>query len=80
MPEAKLGGYIGKIRDGDRIVVDSETGELTVQVDPTELEAREPVTFADPPPTEYGFGRELFAVFRHNAAPAEEGAGPVLHG
>ncbi|MES1955789.1 phosphogluconate dehydratase [Salinisphaera hydrothermalis] len=79
-PEAKLGGMIGKIRDGDIIVVDGDTGELSVQVDQAELEARENVSFADPPPTEYGFGRELFALFRHNAAPAEEGAGPVLNG
>ncbi|HET7315271.1 phosphogluconate dehydratase [Salinisphaera sp.] len=79
-PEAKLGGAIGKIRDGDMMRVDSETGELSVRVDQAELDAREEIVFAEPPPTEYGFGRELFALFRHNAAPAEEGAGPVLYG
>lgn len=79
-PEARLGGYLGRIRDGDLIVVDSETGVLSAQVDQAELDARDEGTFADPPPTEYGFGRELFAVFRQNAAPAEQGAGPVRHG
>lgn len=79
-PEAKLGGLIAKVRDGDMMVIDCNTGELSVRVDQAEFEAREPVIFEDAPPTEYGFGRELFSLFRHHAAPAEEGAGPVIDG
>lgn len=77
-PEAKLGGTIGKLRDGDMIVVDSNSGELTVDLTQAELDARELIVFDDAPPTEYGFGRELFSLFRNHAAPAEEGAGPLL--
>ena len=79
-PEAKLGGMIGRIRDGDIVVVDANTGELSVQVDNDELAAREAITFPDEPSAEYGLGREMFALFRANALPAEEGAGPALHG
>ncbi|MDA3920730.1 MAG: phosphogluconate dehydratase [Salinisphaera sp.] len=77
-PEAKLGGTIGKIRDGDRVIVDSDSGELIVDVPQAELDARELIVFDDAPTTEYGLGRELFSLFRNNAAPAEEGAGPLL--
>lgn len=79
-PEAKLGGAIGKIRDGDTVIVDSDAGTLTVDVAQDELDARESIQFDDAPPTEYGFGRELFTLFRNNAGPAEQGAGPVIDG
>ena len=79
-PEAKLGGMIGRIRDGDIVVVDADTGELSVQVDDAELAEREAIEFPDEPSAEYGLGREMFALFRNNALPAEEGAGPALHG
>ncbi|RJS93103.1 phosphogluconate dehydratase [Salinisphaera sp. Q1T1-3] len=79
-PESKLGGAIGKIRDGDHIVVDCMTGELSVAVADDELEARGCIEFDDAPSAEHGLGRELFALFRNNALPAEEGAGPALHG
>ena len=77
-PEARLGGPIGRIRDGDMIALDSDAGELRVEVDDAELEAREPTTFDDKPETEFGFGRELFAVFRRNVGSAEEGACALL--
>ena len=47
-------------------------------VDDAELEAREPTVFDDEPETEFGFGRELFAVFRRNVGSAEEGACALL--
>lgn len=74
-PEAKLGGYIGKIRDGDRMIVDCDKGELTLAVDEEELERREPAIPSQLPSAEFGMGREMFAMFRANAAPAEQGAG-----
>ncbi len=39
-PEAAVGGPIGLVRDGDRITIDAETGELSVAVSEAELEAR----------------------------------------
>ena len=44
------------------------------------LAEREAIAFPDEPSAEYGLGREMFALFRNNALPAEEGAGPALHG
>ncbi|MFC3609619.1 phosphogluconate dehydratase [Stutzerimonas tarimensis] len=71
-PEALDGGVIAKVRDGDVIRVDSETGELTVRVAADELARREP---ASPPPGQgIGYGRELFAFMRHSFSSAELGA------
>src|SRR5690606_5837920 len=39
-PEAAAGGAIGLVRDGDRIVIDAETGEITLQVSDEELATR----------------------------------------
>lgn len=39
-PEAADGGLIGLIEDGDRIVIDVNTEELTLKVDEEELERR----------------------------------------
>lgn len=72
-PEAKDGGPIAKIRDGDMIRLDAVTGTLEVLVPADELDAREPAT-ADLSQNEWGIGRELFARLRDNAGPADEGA------
>jgi phosphogluconate dehydratase len=72
-PEAAAGGPIAKIRDGDIITLNAETGELTVAVSDAELASREPI-----PPSnglqEYGYGRELFSAFRQLVSSAETGA------
>ncbi len=72
-PEAKDGGAIGRIRDGDMIRLDGELGELRVLVDEAEFAAREIAT-ADLSHNEHGLGRELFAVFRNAVGRADEGA------
>jgi phosphogluconate dehydratase len=72
-PEAKDGGPIAKIRDGDMIRLDAVEGTLEVLVPAAEFEAREPVE-ADLSANEWGIGRELFARLRENAGPADEGA------
>ena len=73
-PEAAAGGAIGKVRDGDMVRLDAVTGTLEVLVDPATFAARE-LAVADMTGNEFGLGRELFAMFRANAAPAELGAG-----
>ncbi|WP_185984844.1 phosphogluconate dehydratase [Aureimonas mangrovi] len=72
-PEAKEGGAIGRIRDGDMIRLDGETGELSVLVPQEEFAAR-PLAVEDLSRNEFGLGRELFGVFRRAVRPADEGA------
>ncbi|MCY0093562.1 phosphogluconate dehydratase [Hoeflea ulvae] len=72
-PEAKDGGPLSRVRDGDMIRLDAVTGKLDVLVDAAEFAAREPAT-ADLSHNEWGIGRELFARFRENAGTADEGA------
>ena len=73
-PEAKDGGAIAKIRDGDMIRLDAVAGTLEVLVDAATLAARENAS-ADLSGNEFGLGRELFAGFRAMAGTADEGAG-----
>ncbi|MCA1242495.1 phosphogluconate dehydratase [Stappia stellulata] len=72
-PEAATGGPIAKVRDGDLLRIDAETGRLEVLVDAAEFEARQPTT-ADLSAHQQGVGRDLFAAFRAAAGPADEGA------
>ena len=74
-PEALGQGAIGKIRDGDLIRLDAETGTLEALVDAAEWDAR---PLAEAPPAAEGMGRELFAMFRQLADEAEQGASPML--
>ncbi|MEE2693137.1 MAG: phosphogluconate dehydratase [Pseudomonadota bacterium] len=75
-PEAEAGGPIARIVDGDIIRLDAEQGVLDVKVDPRAFEARKPAS-VDLSAVQRGYGRELFAVFRANATPAEEGASSI---
>ena len=72
-PEALLGGNIGKIRTGDLIRFNAETGELNVLVNEAEWNARE-IPQPDLSQHTHGIGRELFAGFRSLASSAETGA------
>ncbi|MDO4998377.1 MAG: phosphogluconate dehydratase [Neisseria sp.] len=72
-PEALLGGAIGKIRTGDLIQFNSETGELNALVDEKEWAARE-IPQPDLSGNHAGIGRELFGGFRRVAGSAETGA------
>ena len=72
-PEAVDGGLIGKIRDGDRISIDAETGVLSVAADSGEIADR-PARVPDLAPNHAGVGRELFAAFRASVNSAEGGA------
>lgn len=73
-PEAAAGGAIGKVRDGDLVRLDAVNGTLEVLVDAASFAAR-PQVEEDLSGNEFGLGRELFAMFRATAAPAELGAG-----
>jgi phosphogluconate dehydratase len=75
-PEAKAGGPLAKVRDGDLVRLDAVAGTLQVLVSDADWAAR-PVAQM---PAELqahngiGLGRELFANLRRNATAAEEGA------
>ena len=66
-PDALEGGPIARLHDGDMIRLDAEAGTLEVMVPDEELAGR-PLRTPDLSANEYGFGRELFAGFRENAA------------
>jgi phosphogluconate dehydratase len=72
-PEAKAGGPIARIREGDMIRLDGEAGTLEVLVDAAEFEARMPEQ-PDLSANEFGMGRELFAAFRAAVGTADQGA------
>ncbi len=72
-PECVDGGPLSKVRDGDVIVLNTQTGEVNVQVDQAEFDAR--VAVANSAKGHHvGMGRELFGAFRANASSAETGA------
>lgn len=72
-PEASEGGPIAKIKDGDVIRMNAETGELSVLLSAEELSARE--ACEDPQAQhQQGMGREMFELMRRNVSGAEQGA------
>jgi phosphogluconate dehydratase len=71
-PEALDGGAIGKIRDGDIVSINCDSGSLNVE-SKEPLAERKPVT-SDVSANHAGMGRELFASFRQNVSSAETGA------
>jgi phosphogluconate dehydratase len=71
VPEARDGGPIARIRDGDMLRLDATSGTLDV-LTPGALE-REPAT-ADLSTYQHGTGRELFSLFRRAVTSADTGA------
>lgn len=72
-PEAACGGVIGKIRDGDMMRLDAESGTMELLVDADELAKRD-IAEADLTANDFGMGREMFATFRAVAGTADTGA------
>ncbi len=72
-PEAARGGPLARVRDGDLIVFDAESGTLDIKVDPAEFAAREPAEFR-PNTSSVGLGREMFSYFRQMSGTADTGA------
>jgi phosphogluconate dehydratase len=75
-PEALGGGPLARLRDGDIVRLCADSGELAALVDAAQWEARPD---HPPPRPPLGTGRELFAMFRHQADTAERGASAMLH-
>src|ERR1700754_178511 len=69
-PEAAEAGPIGLLKDGDIIVIDAETGELSVELSDAELEARK----KDFKPKAPGFRTGALARYAKNVGPARDGA------
>ena len=76
-PETQSGGPIGRVRDGDMVLLDCDAGILEVEVDATELARRPPAVLA-PDANGHGCGRELFGLFRRQAGMAEHGASALF--
>ena len=70
-PEAKLGGILGIIEDGDIIKINIAKGIFNLLVEDDALAKRIPVIFDDKPS---GIGRELFKSFRTSVSSVEKGA------
>jgi len=82
-PEVLAGGALGRVRNGDMIRVDADSGTLQALVDEHEWNARG-MQPADLSASHVGMGRELFAMFRNSVSEAEQGAAtfdlpPPLH-
>ncbi len=82
-PEVLVGGFLGRVRTGDMIRLDTEAGILQALVPDAEWKTRTNEK-ADLSASEVGMGRELFAMFRASVSAAEEGAAtfglpPPLH-
>ncbi len=77
-PDTLGGGFIGKVQDGDIVVIDAVDGIMKVNVSDEALSQR-----PDPGPgsedSADGMGRELFDVFRKHVSETEAG-GTVLRG
>ncbi len=75
VPEARDGGPLARLREGDRVRLCAREGVLSTLAD---LAAREP----DLPTatSDLGTARELFALFRSVVDDAEAGASPILAG
>jgi phosphogluconate dehydratase len=76
-PECLNAGPLGKVRDGDILRLDSLAGTLDAHVPPAIWDQR-PNDEADVSGNGHGVGRELFKLFRANAAEAEQGGGVCL--
>ena len=72
-PEAYDSGLLAKVRDGDIIRVNGQTGELTLLVDEAELAARQ-AHIPDLSASRIGTGREMFSALREKLSGAEQGA------
>ncbi|MBY0574747.1 MAG: phosphogluconate dehydratase [Undibacterium sp.] len=75
-PEVAQGGALGKVRDGDMIVLNVHSGELSALVDASEWASRsQAVLNID---SSVGYGRDLFAAQRRVVSAPEHGASTLF--
>jgi phosphogluconate dehydratase len=72
-PEARDGGPIACLREGDTIDLDADAGTLMVEVAPEILQSR-PRASCDLEGYAHDYGRELFQLFRAHVSGVEVGA------
>lgn len=70
-PEAKKGGILAYVQEGDVIRVDADKGDLSLQVSDEELTARQPV---EAPESGETLGRDLFSGLRKLVGVSTDGA------
>ncbi len=70
-PEALDGGPIGRIKDGDIVLVDGEAGILEARVQDL---ADRPLADVDLSGSQWGVGRDMFQAFRNAVGSADTGA------
>ena len=71
-PEAAADGPLARIKDGDMIQLNANTGELNVALSASELAGRKPA--APPKADQFTVGRNLFSGARNQVSNAEQGA------
>ncbi len=72
-PECAMGGPLAKVKTGDLIHLNANTGELKVLVNQVEFDARIPLA-SSAEGHHFGMGRELFGGMRQQASSSEMGA------
>ncbi|MBM4207804.1 MAG: phosphogluconate dehydratase [Gammaproteobacteria bacterium] len=72
-PECEVGGPLAKVRNGDVISLNLQSGDINVLVSEAEFNARVPWPNSAKN-HHYGMGREMFGGFRLGASSAETGA------
>lgn len=72
-PEAAKGGPLARLRNGDSVCIDAQSGRLSVDVPEAEWSARSPVE-QDLTGNRHGLGRELFGWLRKEVGTPEQGA------
>jgi phosphogluconate dehydratase len=72
-PECLAGGPLARVRDGDMICLDADSGKLELRVAAEGL-AQRTLAASDLASNQTGMGRELFGAMRAHATGAEQGA------
>ena len=77
-PEARQGGPLARIQNGDWISLDATAGSLSVELSAKELAERELAPYSSTGNS--GVGREFFGLFRQTVTGAEQGASVLFEG
>jgi len=72
-PDTLSNGLIGKVQDGDMVLIDAEAGIIEVDI-PDETLSQRPEPGPGSEDSSNGLGRELFDVFRRHVGDTEAGA------